>query len=594
MLFSILQEAHCASLGFCVFSYMLGYFSVSISPLNSDVDYMIFNVCMWFFCLCTHGGDLSLWSHQKDFCGVSTESETEKSQVRCKAWKIMVTHPSADPGSIVPHSAFETKCSLSQLCHPLITSGDPRCSHWTTVPVLATEGGREHVRGTDDLLISASLPFCRSASRCFRTVRARSMQWWCGASPWRSCWITPLSSWGCGRKPNASLQRKGNGSVAERSSVCVCVCCANMLACMHVRVRQCVCVCMRECLSVSGVCVCVWVWVCLCVHAWMCVCLWCVCVYVSKWVSMCVHAWISVCLWCVCDYVCVFVCEWVSVFVCVHAWMRVCLWCVCVCVYIQAFVHVCLWCGCACTHVYVIWWVCVHACLLVCVCVCVCVRARACIHVYGCVCGCAQPWMCVCMHSCACLCCFIHFKKYFCLACAELLLVVGHLYITPLSSRLTALHEWLAFYSAFLNIHQSGVLTALTWLVPHEIAAILVHSVYTIQPCTMSLHAKPCVQGACMFNCNLLPTLVAEWPVSFTCCCYNMRVSTESWPRRRFFLCHSCRDSNPWPLTHESGALTAELSVRCYFLILFHLIICYSFSAADIFPVFLLSRSFLS
>ena len=30
------------------------------------------------------------------------------------------------------------------------------------------------------------------------------------------------------------------------------------------------------------------------------------------------------------------------------------------------------------------------------------------------------------------------------------------------------LREWLAFYSAFLNIHQSGVLTALTWLVPHD------------------------------------------------------------------------------------------------------------------------------
>ena len=53
------------------------------------------------------------------------------------------------------------------------------------------------------------------------------------------------------------------------------------------------------------------------------------------------------------------------------------------------------------------------------------------------------------------------------------------------------LHEWIAFYSAFLNIHRSGVLTALAWLVPHETAAISARSVYTIQPCTMSLHAKP-------------------------------------------------------------------------------------------------------
>ena len=30
------------------------------------------------------------------------------------------------------------------------------------------------------------------------------------------------------------------------------------------------------------------------------------------------------------------------------------------------------------------------------------------------------------------------------------------------------LHEELAFYSEFLNFYRGGVLTALTWLVPHE------------------------------------------------------------------------------------------------------------------------------
>ena len=30
------------------------------------------------------------------------------------------------------------------------------------------------------------------------------------------------------------------------------------------------------------------------------------------------------------------------------------------------------------------------------------------------------------------------------------------------------------FYSAFLNIHRSGVLTALAWLVPHETAGVCV------------------------------------------------------------------------------------------------------------------------
>ena len=43
----------------------------------------------------------------------------------------------------------------------------------------------------------------------------------------------------------------------------------------------------------------------------------------------------------------------------------------------------------------------------------------------------------------------------------------------------------------FRNILRSGVLKALTWLVPHETAAISARSAYTIQPCTMSLHAKP-------------------------------------------------------------------------------------------------------
>ena len=72
-----------------------------------------------------------------------------------------------------------------------------------------------------------------------------------------------------------------------------------------------------------------------------------------------------------------------------------------------------------------------------------------------------------------------------------------------LSSRLTELkchcsrtwyiilHEWLPFHGNFFNIHRSGVFTALTWLMPHETAAVSASSVYTIQSCTLSLHAKP-------------------------------------------------------------------------------------------------------
>ena len=53
-------------------------------------------------------------------------------------------------------------------------------------------------------------------------------------------------------------------------------------------------------------------------------------------------------------------------------------------------------------------------------------------------------------------------------------------------------YEWLAFYSAFLNMHRSGVPTGAgmagaTW----NCCCLSASSVYTIQPCTVSLHAKP-------------------------------------------------------------------------------------------------------
>ena len=65
------------------------------------------------------------------------------------------------------------------------------------------------------------------------------------------------------------------------------------------------------------------------------------------------------------------------------------------------------------------------------------------------------------------------------------------------------LHEWIAFYSAFLNIHRSGVLTALAWLVPHETAAISARSVYTIQPCHfMQSHIRK-VYASIAVTCHL-------------------------------------------------------------------------------------------
>ena len=86
------------------------------------------------------------------------------------------------------------------------------------------------------------------------------------------------------------------------------------------------------------------------------------------------------------------------------------------------------------------------------------------------------------------------------------------------------LHEWLAFYCAFLNIHRSGVLTALAWLVPHETDAILVQ----VQ-CTLYNHAPShfmqshiCKVYACLAVTCHLHLLLAEWPGSFRCYCGNM------------------------------------------------------------------------
>ena len=101
-----------------------------------------------------------------------------------------------------------------------------------------------------------------------------------------------------------------------------------------------------------------------------------------------------------------------------------------------------------------------------------------------------------------------------------------------------------------------------TWLVPHETAAVLARYASTIMSCKAT-----CI--GCMHNvyCNLPPELLANWLGSFTCYRSNMReerilksVSTESWPWRRKLSCHSSWDSNPKPFNHESRALTTELS----------------------------------
>ena len=91
--------------------------------------------------------------------------------------------------------------------------------------------------------------------------------------------------------------------------------------------------------------------------------------------------------------------------------------------------------------------------------------------------------------------------------------------------------QWMtmAYTAHFLNIHRSGVLTALfccymvnaTWSCCHLAAG----SVYTILPRTsLKFYSKPHTLGTCVFSCNLQPALLAEWPGSFTCYCGNARV----------------------------------------------------------------------
>ena len=143
---------------------------------------------------------------------------------------------------------------------------------------------------------------------------------------------------------------------------------------------------------------------------------------------------------------------------------------------------------------------------------------------------------------------------------------------SALLSRLTSLawgSTWVtSFIARFLNIHRSGVLTAVAWLVPHETAAVsaqILCTPYNHAPCHfMQSHIR---NGVCVFSCNLPPALLAEWPGSFTCYCGNTGVeripkwvSTECRPWRRKFSRCSSRDSNPRPFIHEFGSLTTELS----------------------------------
>ena len=120
----------------------------------------------------------------------------------------------------------------------------------------------------------------------------------------------------------------------------------------------------------------------------------------------------------------------------------------------------------------------------------------------------------------------------------------------------------------FVNIHRSDVLTALTWLVPHEnccrLGAFCVHYTTThhVTSCKLSHIRKVHACLAVTYHLHF-----CQNDRSFTCYCDNTgverqpkRVNTERSVNRRTFSRRCSTDSNPRPFNHEPGALTTELS----------------------------------
>ena len=138
-----------------------------------------------------------------------------------------------------------------------------------------------------------------------------------------------------------------------------------------------------------------------------------------------------------------------------------------------------------------------------------------------------------------------------------LILIDDHLYSAILHS-LEQIHcagKWFymsdqLFIARFLNIHRSGVLTALACLVPHETVAVLAQvlcSPYNHAPCHfMQSHMHKvyeCLAVTCHLHFwqndqDLLHATAVTWGWKDT----KMRVSTESRPWRRKFSHRSWRD----------------------------------------------------
>ena len=124
------------------------------------------------------------------------------------------------------------------------------------------------------------------------------------------------------------------------------------------------------------------------------------------------------------------------------------------------------------------------------------------------------------------------------------------------------------FFIAFFNIHRSGVLTALAWLVAHETAAVsaqVLCTPYNHAPCHfMQSHIRK-VYACLAVTCHLHfwqndRDLLRATAVTRGRNGYRNKSQHRKSTLEKKFSRRSCRDSNPRPFDHESGALTTELS----------------------------------
>ena len=144
---------------------------------------------------------------------------------------------------------------------------------------------------------------------------------------------------------------------------------------------------------------------------------------------------------------------------------------------------------------------------------------------------------------------------------------------SALLSRLTVLacgSTWVtSFIARFLNIHRSGVLTALAWLVPQESAAIsaqVLCTPYNHAPCHF-MQSHICKVYACLAVTCHLHFWQNDWDllratvVTQGCNRYQNTSQHRKLMLEKKISCHSCKDLNPVTFSHVSSTLTTELSL---------------------------------